>query len=116
MKADNVIKIKIGDKLVDVSFNETKRLNILITNLVQKKLRQFARIPGIILNIDLSGIHFIDSAGFQTLLYILNTTKKYGAKLKLSNINNDVCELIQLVKLQNTFSDVVHKTQKRCIA
>ena len=79
---------------------------MLITNAIRKKLSPFIKISGLILNLDLTGIDFIDSEGFSTLLAIMNTSKQYGVKLTLSNINNEVNELISVVKLNQIFSDI----------
>ena len=77
---------------------------MLISNEVQKRLSPFAEISGIIVNLDLSGINFIDSSGFSILLAILNTSKENGAEFKLSNINDEINELISVVKLNQSFA------------
>ena len=106
IEIDKVVNIKIGKQIVDVSFRGVHRLSMLITNAIRKKLNPFVKISGLMLNLDLTGIDFIDSEGFSTLLAIMNTSKQYGVKLTLSNINNEVDELISVVKLNRIFSDV----------
>ncbi len=106
IEIDKVVNIKIGEQIVEVSFRGIHRLSLLITNGIRKKLSPFAKIAGLILNLDLKGIDFIDSEGFSTLLAIMNTSKEHGVKLTLSNIDNEVNELIGVVKLNQVFRDV----------
>lgn len=97
----NVSKI---DNNYVVSFNdEVSRLNTLISSEVEQVLSDLISNPNSILILDLEGINFIDSTGFNTLKSLINSAKENNTKFQLKNINDEVMELIELVDL----SDVI---------
>ena len=97
----NVSKI---DNNYVVSFNdEVSRLNTLISGEVEQVLSDLISNPNSILILDLEGINFIESTGFNTLKSLINSAKENKTKFQLKNINDEVMELIELVDL----SDVI---------
>ena len=95
----NVSKI---DNNYVVSFNdEVSRLNTLISSEVEQILLELISYPDSSLILDLEGINFIDSTGFNTIKSLINSAKEYNTKFQLKNINDEVMELIELVDLSN---------------
>ncbi|MFW5721003.1 MAG: STAS domain-containing protein [Bacteroidota bacterium] len=50
-----------------------------------------------------SGINFIDSAGFETLLKIYRTSRINNSTFRFMNVSNEIKELISLVELDHVF-------------
>ena len=93
---------KYSDNYV-VSLKGTKRLNVLIAEIVKKKLLKLLNKSGKTLVFDLSGIYFIDTEGFGILLETLYVAKKNACIFKLANVSNEVNELINLLELSDKF-------------
>ena len=53
--------------------------------------------------LDLTGIRFIDTAGFRLLLELNNKYKDTGKELLLSNMTKDAEELFDLLKIKSLF-------------
>jgi anti-anti-sigma factor len=86
-----------------VTFRKVKRFNTIISSIVEKQLVQLLDTPGTNLLLDLEGIHFIDSTGFDTLLTLHQAAKTNKANFLLCNISADVEELLRLVGLREIF-------------
>ena len=52
---------------------------------------------------DLSGVHYVDSAGLGALLGIYVSAKGDGCELKLINVNSRVKDLLDMTKLAAVF-------------
>jgi anti-sigma B factor antagonist len=93
---------KINDVLV-VSLEKDTKLNVAISQKFKIEVSKLIDQPGMKLVINLGDVDYIDSSGFGSLLSVLRTAKNNNAKLKLSNINSDVMELVKLLQLQTVF-------------
>jgi len=56
--------------------------------------------PGETLTIDLTGIQFIDTAGFEFLLSMMHDANNTGFRVEFINISPEVAELITLLNLE----------------
>jgi anti-sigma B factor antagonist len=97
-----VVAKKIDDILV-ISFKNLNKLNILIAQAVKEDLAPYINIPNSNLILDLTGVEYIDSSGFGVLLSILRNSRRNNTNFKICNINDELMELIKLLKLQNIF-------------
>ncbi|MCK4661667.1 MAG: STAS domain-containing protein [Bacteroidales bacterium] len=95
--------IKVDTKHL-VHFKNVRRLNCKNSEKVKKQLSPFVEKQNSELTINLEGINFIDSSGFVTLISLLNTANKNNCKLEISNVNSEVLELFELLKLNDIFS------------
>ncbi|HSH50933.1 MAG TPA: STAS domain-containing protein [Bacteroidales bacterium] len=86
-----------------VSFYNVSRLNILNASEIEQKVLPIVNNPGAQLSINLSGIKFIDSAGFETLLKIYRTSRINNSTFKFINVSDEIKELIKLVELEHIF-------------
>ncbi len=85
------------------SFFNMTRLNILNSKEVEQQLLPLVSQSGSILTLNLNGIKFVDSAGFETLLSLYKTAKMNNSSLKLINLSDELVELIKLVELDHVF-------------
>lgn len=83
---------------------KVKRLNATISNIVEKQLIQLMDHPGVKLTLDLEGIEFIDSSGFDTLINLMKEARQAECTFYLCNISDDLQELINLLELDHVFS------------
>jgi len=83
-------------------FNVTK-LNVLNSKEIEKQLLPMVSQPDSNLTLNFSGIKFIDSAGFETLLSLYKIAKINNSNLNLINLSEELIELVKLVKLDHVF-------------
>ena len=86
-----------------VSFFNVSRLNVLNYKEVESRLLPMVSQENTTLTLNLSGIKFIDSSGFEALLTLYKTAKIHSAGLQLINVSDDLAELIKLVELDQVF-------------
>ncbi|MFP4023788.1 MAG: STAS domain-containing protein [Thiohalospira sp.] len=86
-----------------VSFYNVSRLNILNAPEIEQKVIPIINNPETNLIMNFSGINFIDSAGFETLLKIYRTSRINNSTFRFMNVSNEIKELISLVELDHVF-------------
>jgi anti-sigma B factor antagonist len=59
------------------------------------------RPPSVI--VDLSGVEFIDSSGLAVLIRALQDVQRYGGKLALSGMNDNVRAIFEMARLDQIF-------------
>jgi len=99
-----MLKIERENNRFIVSFFEINRLNTTISRIIEKQLVQLLNENGAEILLDLKGIKFIDTSGFNTLHELKDTANKYNSHLYLTNLSPEVVELFRLLELENTFS------------
>lgn len=75
----------------------------MISGSVEPHLKTFLNTPNSSLVMNMKGIEFIDSAGFDSLLSILDTADENNNSFKFSNVSRDVKELFELLELNDVF-------------
>jgi len=96
-----------------LSFKDINKLNILIAQSLKEEVAQFITKPNTKLILDMKHIEYVDSSGFGALLSILRNAKNNDSELKLSNISDDVLELVKLLQLHNVFE--IYKSTEEAI-
>jgi len=86
-----------------VSFFNVTKLNVLNSKELESRLLPMVRQKNSILKLNLNGIKFIDSSGFEALLNLYKSAKINSANLRLMNVSDDLTELIRLVELDQVF-------------
>lgn len=72
------------------------------------------RDPGTVsLVINLSGVHFIDSAGVASLIEVLQVSRRRRAKLRLACLNDGPRDVLHLTRLLDVFE--VHSTERSAL-
>ncbi|MBN1405978.1 MAG: STAS domain-containing protein [Candidatus Omnitrophica bacterium] len=64
--------------------------------------------------LDLDNVSYIDSSGLATLVEMLKKTRKYGGKLRLSNLADKVKSLFEITKLDKLFE--IYETSEQAKA
>jgi anti-sigma B factor antagonist len=93
---------KINDALV-ISLQTENKLNVAVSQKFKVEIAKLIDQPGMKIVIDLSGVDYIDSSGFGSLLSVLRAVKGNNAQLKLCNIVPEVMELVKMLQLQTVF-------------
>ncbi|MFO7829271.1 MAG: STAS domain-containing protein [Bacteroidales bacterium] len=86
-----------------VSFYNVSKLNILNALEIEQKIIPIINRPETNLILNFSGIKFIDSAGFESLLKIYRTSRISNSTFTFMNVSEDIKELIHLVELDHVF-------------
>lgn len=94
----NFLTVKNKKKIAYVSFKRISKLSVLNCEILKHSLIDIVTMPGTVLEIDLSGIKFIDSSGFDLLNIVSRMARKYSSQVVLKNAGSEVMELIELVK------------------
>ena len=97
-----MVKVNRIDNQFIVSFFNTKRFNSLIAYQVKPKISALISSPNSEVIFNFNGINFIDTVGFSILMELNEEANSQGSILSISNINEDVRELISLMKLEQT--------------
>jgi len=103
----NMVTIRYNQKKVLVSFRNQENLGILKNSFVRQYLTDLITKRGTLLELDLSGIRFIDSEGFDTLNILTRIGRKYDSSLMLKGVEKEVIEMMNLAKRYYVF-DVRH--------
>jgi anti-anti-sigma factor len=98
-----MVKIDQIENSYLASFNEITKLNILNSNDVELRLLPLVSQSDSTLTLDFTGIKFIDSSGFETLLSLYKVANANNSDLKLKNLSDELIELVNLVKLDTIF-------------
>jgi anti-sigma B factor antagonist len=85
------------------SFYNVSRLNVLNSKEIETQLLPLISQSESNLTLNLSGIKFIDSSGFETLLSLYKVAKLNNSNLNLINLSEELLELIKLVELDRVF-------------
>ena len=90
-----VFRGKEGIKAVFEDILNYKEIELQLLPMVSQK--------GSSLTLNLNGIRFVDSSGFEALLSLYKTAKINDSNLKLINVSDELTELIKLVELESVF-------------
>lgn len=102
----NFLVVKQNRRNVYVSFENIDKLNLIITEDVKTSLFNFIKVPRTNLILNLDSIKFIDSTGFKMLNFIARVSRIYGSCLNLTNISDEIMELINLYKKFNMLEKI----------
>lgn len=100
---------KTNDKDYDVTINNVSRINIINSTKIGNHLIQLTHEPNQRIYLNLKGISFIDSTGFNTLLKVQRIASLNNIRLIIYNVNEDVLELFELLGLNNEF-EIINTT------
>lgn len=99
----NILVIHREKSKVSASFNTEEKSGALKMADIRKQLINIISKRGTHLELDLAGIRFIDSDGFDTLNLIHRLGKKYSSTLTLKGVETEVLEMIDLLKKYHVF-------------
>lgn len=95
--------IKNNKNLTSASFNNVNRLTILNSEAIRLELIDIATQKNSVLDINLEGIRFVDSSIIDILNLLSRMAHRYNSKVVLSNVTDELFELIELVKMHSVF-------------
>jgi len=86
-----------------VSFYNVSKLNVLNSKEIELQLLPLVCKKDSSLILNFSGIKFIDSSGFETLMNIYKESKINDSVVNFINLSDDLKELVKLVELDQVF-------------
>ncbi len=98
-----MLKVRQNGKKYRISFFKTRRVNTLIADSLKEELIQYVTKPGREVILSMDGINFIDSSGFEAIMSIVAIAKKNKSKFRISDVSQEVYELLKLMKLKIFF-------------
>lgn len=98
-----MLKVRTEGKAYKISFFKTSRVNTLIADVIREELIQYVSIPGKEVILSMEGINFIDSSGFEAIISVVDIAKKHKSKFRISDVSQEVYELLKLKKLEIFF-------------
>ena len=98
-----MLKVRTKGEVYKVSFLKTRRVNTLIADALRDELSQYVSTPGREVVLSLEGINFIDSSGFEAIMTIVDVAKKHKSQFRISDVSQEVYELLKLMKLKIFF-------------
>lgn len=96
-----MLKVAKEDGKYLVSLFQVNKLNTLFTDLIKARLSELVSEPGRTVIFNMYGVRFIDSAGFQALVEITRQAEARDTELKLSNVGEELQELMDVAELGN---------------
>jgi anti-anti-sigma regulatory factor len=106
-KRADIFTIRYANRRVLVSFRNQEKLDILKNAFVKQYLTDLITKRGTLLELDLSGVRFIDGEGFDALNILTRIGRKYNSSLMLKGVEKEVAEMMDLAKRYYIF-DVRH--------
>jgi anti-anti-sigma factor len=103
----NFLVIQNNQEGTKASFRNVNRLTVLNSEAIRLGLLDIATRRNSELEIDLEGVKFIDSSIIDTLNLLSRMARRYNSRVILTNVSNEVRELITLVKMHSVF-DIKH--------
>lgn len=101
----NFLVVKHKRRTRQVSFENIDKLNILVSAEIKNNLFNIVKVPRTNLVLNLADIKFIDSSGFTTLNFIAKVSKTFGSNFTLSNVSDEVMELIDIYRKFNMLEE-----------
>ena len=102
-----MVTVRYSQHRVLVSFRNQENLGILKNSFVRQYLTDLITKRGTLLELDLNGVRFIDSQGFDTLNILTRVGRKYNSSLMLKGVEKEVIEMMNLARRYYVF-DVRH--------
>jgi anti-sigma B factor antagonist len=106
-----MLKVTEENGIKVASFDNHDRFNAVIYQEVKEKLNSLLE-PNSKLILDLDGVKFVDSSGFGAMLSVFKTARSNDSVFKICSINQEVLELVKLMKLHNVFD--IHDNLESC--
>ncbi len=98
-----MITVDLVENKYLVSFYNVSKLNVLNSKEMESQLLPLVCKKDSSLILNFSGIKFIDSSGFETLMNIYKESKINDSVVNFINLSDDLKELVKLVELDQVF-------------
>ncbi len=106
-----MLKVRSKDNFHRISFFKTRRLNTLIADELREELSRYVSTPGNEVELSMEGIQFIDSSGFKAIMEVVGQAEKNNSRFRISDVSQEVYELLKLMKLKIFFEIDPVKTE-----
>lgn len=107
IKKVKFLVVQQNEKDVNVAFGKPEEIALFNAGAVKKYLKNIITRKGIQLEIDLSGIHSINDEWIDTFNFLSRIAKKNNSSVRLTGVEIEVLELIELIR-RYYFFDIQH--------
>ena len=92
------------------TFPGTKRFNFIVVHEVEEELRKIPVQRKMKITLDMDEIHFVDSAGFDFLVKMVQESQICNFEFEMIHVLPDVTELIKLLQLEDILGTYEYTT------
>ncbi len=104
----------ISENHLVFSFPEETRFSFLVAREMRKEMLRIPEKENMKITLDLSRIHFVDSAGFDFLVNMAREAERCRFEFELIHVLPEVTELVRLLNLENILG-TGESTYKSCL-
>lgn len=98
-----MIETSEKEGVIVAQVKDSDRINAVVADQIKAELTEKVSVEGSAIVLNLSNIRFIDSTGIGVLISALKTARQNNSTFSLSGIQEDVLNLLKLMKLDKVF-------------
>ncbi|MDR2040095.1 MAG: STAS domain-containing protein [Bacteroidales bacterium] len=106
-----MIDINTVDDVYEVTFKNTQRLDVFLSETVKTKLLQLFEQPGTKILINMDGIHFLNSSGFAAFLALSKEARNTGGRIIFCNVHESALKLFKVLQLHQSFTIIDNRDE-----
>jgi anti-anti-sigma factor len=101
-----MLKINTIGDVTEVKFDNTQKLNVLVSESVKIGLQKLFERPNAKVLINMEGIYFLDSSGFAAFLSVYKIANKNNGQIIFCNLSDSALDLFKVLQLHTVFKIV----------
>ena len=98
-----MLKINTVGDVTEVKFDNTQKINVLVSESVKTGLQKLFERPNAKVLINMEGIYFLDSSGFAAFLSVYKTASKNNGQIIFCNLSDSALDLFKVLQLHTVF-------------
>jgi len=98
-----MLKINTIGDVTEVKFDNTQKLNVLVSESVKTGLQKLFERPNAKVLINMDGIYFLDSSGFAAFLSVYKTAHNNNGQIIFCNLSDSALDLFRVLQLHTVF-------------
>ncbi len=101
-----MLKINTVGDVTEVKFDNTQKINVLVSESVKTGLQKLFERPNAKVLINMEGVYFLDSSGFAAFLSVYKTAGKNNGQIIFCNLSDSALDLFKVLQLHTVFKIV----------
>ena len=101
-----MLKINTIGDVTEVKFDNTQKLNVLVSESLKTRLQKLFERPNAKVLINMEGIYFLDSSGFAAFLSVYKTAHNNNGQIIFCNLSDSAMDLFRVLQLHTVFKIV----------
>src|SRR5512133_1959868 len=94
---------KTGNGMIQIRFRDLSRITVSVVAKLREQVGSYFEDHIQLINLDMSGIHYIDAKGFEALVDLSTKASSQNITLRLCKVSDETWELIDLMQLTQFF-------------